>query len=152
MKSEKGIAMMSLVVYVASFLVITLLVGTITSFFYSNVKILDANTGSAADYNKINLYMVGSLKSGNLRSFVLDNSNPDENKLLVTMYTDESHIGYRSHQFQKKGNTIYYDYTALCNNVETFELTKSNQNGKDVIDMHVVIGGNSYTNTYVIKY
>ena len=151
MKSEKGIAMMSLVVYVASFLVITLLVGTITSFFYSNVKILDTNTGSAADYNKINLYMVGALKSGNLKSFVLENSDADANKLLVTLYTDDSHVGYRSHQFQKVGNIVYYDYTLLCSNVEAFELKQENKNGKDVITMQIVIGGNSYSNTYVIK-
>ena len=41
MKSNKGIAMVSLVIYVASFLVITTLVGTISTYFYNNINLVN---------------------------------------------------------------------------------------------------------------
>ena len=43
MKANKGIAMISLVIYVASFLVITTIVGTISTYFYNNMNLIDSS-------------------------------------------------------------------------------------------------------------
>ena len=54
MKANKGIAMISLVIYVASFLVITTIVGTISTYFYNNMNLIDSSVGSSAEYTKLN--------------------------------------------------------------------------------------------------
>ena len=56
LKSQKGVTMISLMLYVASFAAITLVVGGITTFFYSNMQVLDDSIGSNSGYNKLNLY------------------------------------------------------------------------------------------------
>ena len=49
MKANKGIAMISLVIYVASFLVITTIVGTISTYFYNNMNLIDSSVWSSAE-------------------------------------------------------------------------------------------------------
>ena len=47
MKSQKGITMLSLVIYVASFLAVTGVVAAITTFFYNNIKVINTDMGSS---------------------------------------------------------------------------------------------------------
>ncbi len=58
MESQKGITMMSLVIYVSSFLIIAGIIAALTTFFYNNTALIDSQTYSAAEYNKINAYLV----------------------------------------------------------------------------------------------
>ena len=62
MKSQNGVTMFSLIIYVTSFLVITTLVAGITTFFYNNVETLDTSIGSNSQYTKFNLYMLNECK------------------------------------------------------------------------------------------
>ena len=50
--------MLSLVIYIASFLVVAGVIAGITIFFYNNTKLLDTEVYSAAEYNKLNMYLV----------------------------------------------------------------------------------------------
>ena len=52
-KNKKGITMISLIIYVASFLTVTLVIGYITTFFYNNVNVINSSAGMAADYNTV---------------------------------------------------------------------------------------------------
>ena len=56
--SNKGITMMSLIIYVTSFLVVVGVVAGITAFFYGNASLMTQELYSASDYNKLNLYLV----------------------------------------------------------------------------------------------
>lgn len=58
MRSNKGITMMGLIIYITSFLVVTGVVAGLTSFFYGNSTLLTKELYSSADYNKLNLYLV----------------------------------------------------------------------------------------------
>ena len=53
MKTNKGITMLSLVVYVAVFLVVIAVVANISSFFYKDITTMDAETTSDYEYNKL---------------------------------------------------------------------------------------------------
>ena len=54
MKSQKGVTMLALVIYVASFMLITGIVGAITTYFYNNIKLIDTNIATNSEYNKLN--------------------------------------------------------------------------------------------------
>ncbi len=58
LKFQKGVTMLSLVIYIASFLVVAGVVAGITIFFYNNTSLLDTEVYSAAEYNKLNMYLV----------------------------------------------------------------------------------------------
>jgi Tfp pilus assembly major pilin PilA len=58
LKSQKGITLMSLVIYIASFLIVAGIISGITIFFYKNTTLMDTEVYSAAEYNKLNMYLV----------------------------------------------------------------------------------------------
>lgn len=58
MKSQKGISLMSLLIYVVAFLVISGIIAAITTFFYSNYAFLDDKVSISSEYNKLNLCFV----------------------------------------------------------------------------------------------
>ena len=80
MKSNKGIAMLSLVIYVASFLVITMLVGTISTYFYNNMDMINSTVGGNAEYNKLNLYLVTLIKKKELSDIKVGGYDYDGDK------------------------------------------------------------------------
>lgn len=66
MKSEKGISLMSLIIYVVAFVIVSGIIAGVTTFFYSNYTFLDDNVTVASEYNKLNLCFVQeSEKLGN---------------------------------------------------------------------------------------
>ncbi len=57
-KSQNGITMINLVIYVISFLIVASMISGITIFFYSNTDLINKENYTAAEYNKLNMYMV----------------------------------------------------------------------------------------------
>ncbi len=62
LKSQSGITMISLIIYVASFLTVTVVVGFITTFFYNNVVTINSNLGSTSGYDAFNNCMLSEVK------------------------------------------------------------------------------------------
>lgn len=58
MKSQKGISLMSLLIYVVAFLMVSGIIAGITTFFYSNYAFLDNKVSVSSEYNKLNLCFV----------------------------------------------------------------------------------------------
>ncbi len=50
--------MVSLVIYILSFVIIIGIVGTITTTFNKNIKDINMKSGTSSEYNKFNLYML----------------------------------------------------------------------------------------------
>ena len=66
MKSQKGVSLMSLLIYVVAFLMVSGIIAAITTFFYSNYEFLDDKVSVSSEYNKLNLCFVQeSEKLGN---------------------------------------------------------------------------------------
>ena len=88
MKSQKGVTMMMLIIYIASFLVISGIIAGITVFFYNNTSLINKETYSATEYDKINMYIVKESEESNNRIeriALYDEENagiPNENKMV----------------------------------------------------------------------
>lgn len=153
MKSEKGVTIVSLIIYVGVLFVVVLLVGKVTSFFFSNKNTIE-NPNSEADFNKLNLYMLGETKKENntikaigkmiknesdVWNFVpnqkgenIDNQDIENdinqgNAIQFYTYTNGEEeyniIGLA-------GDGIYYNEIKICENVEEFEIRKSGEKRK----------------------
>lgn len=155
MKSEKGITLMSLMVYVAVFLVVIIVVANISNFFYKNITTMDAESTSDYEYNKLNLY-------------ILEETKKKGNSILTISETiDESikkdaHIEFASgnfFQYNSNTNQIYLveqnksTKIMLCENVQScvFNLTK--ENSKDILTVKVTFTSEDYKGrTFETKY
>ena len=142
MKSQKGITMMSLVIYVASFMLITGIVGTITTYFYNNMKIMDANIGSNAEYNKLNLYMAKLVKE---KGTIIYKYDEDDGEYI----TFEN--GDKRNTFVKLGDILYYNNIKLCSNVDDFDVKVETDTGKPVVKVLFQVSGTVFSTQYVIS-
>ena len=157
MKSNKGIAMVSLVIYVASFLVITTLVGTISTYFYNNINLVNSTVGGNAEYTKLNLYLINLTKDSTLYDIkVLDHDplaadptlhDTDVHDSIVFRYDDN---GIKKDVLlTRQGKYLYYDKVLLCSDVSNFNAQISDENGKHVLLIVVKLSGSSFSTRYV---
>ncbi len=138
--------MLSLVIYVASFLAVTSLVGVITTFFYNNLKVINTDMGSSAYYNKLNLYMVHETKKSGNRIYKYDTDNPQKSSYIT--FVDNTG---NKNTFVKLGNIIYFNKIALCKNVDDFYIKIDNSNVKKTVNVYVEIDGTAYSTKYVVN-
>lgn len=142
MKSQKGVTMLSLVIYVASFMLVTGIIGAITTYFYNNMKIIDTSIGSSAEYNKLNLYIAKQTKNDG----VTVKNNPEDENNITFVHTDGT-----QNTFVKKGDLLYYNYTKLCSNVEEFKINIDESTGKTVVNIYFQVSGKAFSTKYVLN-
>lgn len=143
LNSQNGITMLSLVVYIASFLVITAIIAGITMFFYNNTSLMNVETFSAAEYNKLNMYLVKqSEESGNKLTQI------DQNRESSINYIEFSN-GDRF-TLDKNTNLLYYNKICICEDVQNLEVKQDYTTGKEVINVKVEFTNKTYTNKYTM--
>lgn len=161
MKSQKGVTMISLVLYIASFLVITATIAGITTFFYNNVEVLDTSIGSNSQYNKFNLYFLNECKkSGNQLLAWKESStlcNYDRLK-EATKIKENKFITFKDKEgnknsfiYEPNSHSLYYNTIKLCDNVEEFKINLDDSTGKTVLKIFINIGGTVFSTEYVVQ-
>lgn len=156
MKSQKGITMISLILYVASFVAVTAVVAGITTFFYSNMQVMDTSIGTNSSYNRLNLYLVNECKKSGSELFAWKSGeNKDVNRLTNASLATDDFITFIDGDGNKNSiiynsNNIYYNSIKICENVDTFQVSVDKSTGKDVLDILVNIDGTAFRTKYVV--
>ena len=143
MRSRKGITMMSLIIYVSSFLVVAGTIAGITAFFYGNSNLMTQELYSAADYNKLNLYFVKeSEEKGNHVTGISPSTGDSVNSLTFS--------NGDKFTFDSANNLLYYNSICLCEDIQSFKVKKVYGSGKEVLEVMVGFTNKSYTCKYTM--
>ena len=138
MNSQKGITMISLIIYISSFLIVTGVVAGITAFFYGNTTLMTQELYSSADYNKLNLYLVKeSEQKGNRVKDSTDNN-------CVTFSNGDKFT------FDSTNKLLYYNSICICEDVQNFSVKTEYDSGKEVMKVIVGFTNKSYTCKYTM--
>ena len=150
MKSQKGITMISLVIYVVGFMAITGIVGAITTYFYNNMNVIDSSASSSVEYNKLNVYLLKQVKSPDvvLEGYT-ENPHKDLNEENANYITFKLQDGTEN-TFLHVGNILYFNKIKLCEEVEKFEVSVEEEE-KTSITVTVQIANNQYKTKYVLE-
>ena len=144
MKSEKGITLTSLILYIVVLLVVIATLSVISTHFYSNTSYITDMGKYIAEFNKFNMYFIEDVKNNSrLYSIV-------EDKIVFedgTIYTYSN-------------NSIYRNKVEICKNIyncsfSQIEETDSNDFTKQIINVTLSIDGTEMfetENSYVLKY
>ena len=141
MKSEKGITLISLIIYIIVLLIVIGTLSMISTHFYSNTSYLTDSSRYIAEFNKFNMYFVEDVKNNsNIYSI-------EENKIIFEdgiMYTFSN--GY-----------IYRNKVAICEKISSCIFSKleekdSNNFTKQIINVKLSIKDFETENKYVLKY
>lgn len=138
MKKEKGITLVSLIIYVIVMVIVLAVMSSMISNFYSNIEGLNANVEPIVEFNKFNIYFLKEVK--------LYNNTVD----TINSENDSSYILFTSgNSFMFNSNKIYYNNLEICDNVKSidFEYGKKNdEDGNEIEDRSVIKVSLSFEN------
>ena len=153
MKSGKGITLISLVVYVASFLVIASIVALISNFFFSNSKVLSSQATASTEFDMLNLYLVKEAKqSGNIVIDVKEDKDSTDGIEKKIVFNNGNEYIFIKEVNEEYGKIIFScpdKFFVLSNYIEDLELPKL-----DIVEefeITVKILGKEYKQNYIIE-
>ena len=141
MKSEKGVTLVSVIMYVLVMVILIGLVATLTTYFRSNISLMDTSSNNVAEYNKFNMY------------FTKD-TNTDGN-YVTQISTDKQQLAFANgstYTFQDNG--IYFNKIKICTGISDCQFQMTTSDNKQIITVYIVIGENlefSKTTEYIIN-
>ena len=139
MKSERGVTITSVLIYIIALTVVVIIVGRITTYFYTNMDSVTGNTAANAEYTKFNSYFT-------------DEINIEGNKVADCGISEEGNyyiifsVSGNQYTFQK--DSIYMNKTKIGDDIENcrFEYDTNTE----VISVYLKILGKEFYNTYTV--
>lgn len=123
MKIEKGITLVSLVIYVVIMVLVIGVMSSVSVKFYKNTQSLDDDTTDLIEFTNFNNYFIKEIKIAN-------------NK-IDQISEDGTYILFRTgNSFSLKGNSIFYNNIEISKNVNKLQfLYDKDSEGNDIIDV-----------------
>ena len=130
LKSEKGVTLTTLVIYIIVLVVALGILATVSTFFYKNVVLIKDSAQYAAEFDKFNA------------SFIKDIKNNSEAKTIV--FEDGT-----TYVYSENDKGIYRNQVKIATHVDVFNTsTKTisvNNVDKQIISVNIVIGNSKKT-------
>ena len=141
MKDQKGITLISLIIYVILITLVVAGVSLLTSSFYKNVREFDNESDNVVSYTKFNMHFLNDIK---------------EDKILIDEYQDnyiilvnEKDLGDVSIQYSIQNGALYRNKVKICDDIQDGKFSVDLPN--DTITVYLKIGNYEKTTTYVIE-
>lgn len=135
-KSEKGVTLMELTVYIIVLLIVMGILTTISQYFYGNLSVVRYSAKYAAEFDKFNSYFVSDAKK-NTSVKVYTDTNTDTNNLI----TFEDGTTYKYNEDDK---SIYRGQVRIATNVKSFNASKRTITvsgvKKEIVTITILIG------------
>lgn len=146
MRKERGVTLVSLIIYITLMCLVIATLSIVSDLFYSNTKYIKDNSKNISEYNKFNMYFIEDVKNNKNTYQVTDNNIIFEDG---TVYTYKADID----------KSIYRNKIKICQNISYCKFSESeqivNNTTKNIIKVHMVIDGSKLfetVNEYVLKY
>ena len=142
MKTEKGVTLISVLVYVIAMVIVIAVIASLTGYFYSNVDINMESQDISKQYTKFNSFFTDDInKSGNI---VIDSDTESENPYIVFANKNQ-------YTFIKNNKAIYFNQIKIATNIEKCTFETQIKNGKNVIIVNIEAKDFQKTTEYTIR-
>lgn len=153
MKSEKGITLTILVIYVIFFSIIIGLLAALSSYIYSNLQYVNDDSIDVSEFNKFNMYFIEDVKTNTQAEIKQLMSDDGKNILQITFEDGDTY------RYIKEEKTIYKNRQKIAKNIQDLDAMQIEDatNNKKYIEVNIKIGAKDETNyeqeiNYVLKY
>ena len=139
MKSQKGITLISLIVYIIAMTIVIAVIAVISTYFYSNTHSLGDVINPLTEYTKFNTFFSDEVNHINIK--ILDCK---ENYVVF-----DNGVQY---MFVPENKGIYRNQVKVCRNVKNCTFGQKIQNGKNIVTVTLEIEkGQAKTLEYTLK-
>ncbi len=142
MKSQKGITLISLTIYVIVMAIVVGVVAIISTFFYSNINDTTQNLDPIIEYTKFNSFFSDEINHSNIK--ILDCGTTEDGQNYVAF---DNGVQYT---FIPENKGIYRNQVKIANGVTNCTFTRNIKNGKDVIEVKFQAGNRTRETTYTL--
>lgn len=145
MRSNKGITLTTLIVYIIVFCIVIGTVATISGYFVKNSDEVVISSNSSEQYNRLTTYLSEDINSINRDSIIIENNNCinitfKDGLFHKYLYNDE-----KIYYISGKDGTIDKTIT-ICNKIKAYNFKKEDNKLK----ISITIEGLTYNNNYSI--
>lgn len=138
MKSERGVTITSIMIYVIALTVAVLTIGRLITYFYKNINVIDTSSVSDGEYMKFNSYFT-------------DEVNIEGNEVeLCAVENGTNYIIFfkTQNQYTFKNGKIYRGKVKICDNIDS--CTFSYEENTKIISVDLTIKGKDYNTVYTV--
>ncbi len=142
MKDEKGITLIALITYVILMIFTVAGVTAVTNSLYSNVKDLDGDAKSAADFAKFNMYFIKDIKNDDVKLV-----SCSSNQIILSVTNESGDTENVSYSLQSGG--LYRNSVKICSNIQAGEISQGSSEKE--IFVYLKIDNYEKTTAYMLE-
>ena len=146
MKQEKGITLISLIIYIILLMVVTSMLAIVSDMFFANTQYITESGKYISEFNKFNMYFIEDVKNNK------DTYQITENEVIFEDGTKYTYVSGTD-------NGIYRNKVKICSNIENCIFSKEEKVEenitKKIINVKISIKSSKVfetSNDYVLKY
>ena len=143
MKSEKGITLISLTIYVIAMAIVVGVIAIISTFFYSNMEDANNTVSPMAEYTKFNSFFSDEVNHEGIEVVSCGTTDNGQNYIV---FSNEVQYTYIS-----ENKAIYRNKVKIAKEIDDCEFATGTNNGKRVVNVKFNAGGKLRENTYTLK-
>ena len=143
MKSDKGVTLMALVIYIAVFTVVVSSMALLSSYFYNNMHLIKDDANYVVEYNKFNMFFIQDVKHNSTATI--------ENNIIK--FEDGTIYEYKSNSIYRNDKEIATNVKSATFNLESYEVESTTKN-LIVVNLNIGEREKEYQKEieYVLKY
>ena len=139
MKSQNGVTLSSLIIYVIAMSIVVATIATLTNYFYGNINGISNRTAASKEYTEFNSYFINEVN--NKENFVLTEQMNTQNDTKIVFSS--------GNQFLFVGNAIYFNKTKICKEVTSCRFSYDSET--NIITVTIQINGKTFNNVYTMQ-
>lgn len=139
MKSEKGITLISLTVYIIAMLIIIGILAVVSKYFYTNMSDVKENIEPHTEYTTFNSYFTDEVN----------------HEGIEVLECEKNYIVFSNgvqYTFVEANEGIYKNKVKICRGVKKCEFYYEKNGEKDTVTVTVNFGKGDRTTTYTLKW
>lgn len=152
MKSEKGITLVSLTVYLIAMTIVVAIVAVISRYFYTNTKTIGESVDHITEYTQFNSFFSDEVNHENIKVLECKTNyeNPDDmnSKVINSYIVFDNGVQYT---FIKENQGVYRNNVKISRGVEKCTFENVLENGKMVVKVNFKVKEKSRETTYILK-
>ena len=145
MNSEKGITLISVILYVIVMLLVVTIASILTGYFYNNIDINNTEQNANVEFTKFNSFFTEEVNIRGNTILESDTEGTSTGQKYIVFSTGNQYT------YIKNNKSIYKNNSKIASDIEEFNLKINNSDSKTTIEIELTSGNITKTTTYALK-
>ena len=143
MKTQKGVTLISLTIYVITMVIVVGILATVTTFFYKNVKDVNVDIDPITEFTTFNSYFSEEVNNSNIKVIECGTTDNYQNYIVFSNGVQYTYVP------ENKG--IYRNQVKICRNIDICIFSEKIENGKSIVTVNLTAGNQQREIEYTLK-